>query len=49
MMKKLLLSLLMGMMTLGAMAQGGKFTVQGWFQSEGDSVTTVDRVTRDIK
>ena len=39
MMKKLFLSLLVGMMALGAMAQGGKFTVQGWFQCEGDSVT----------
>ncbi len=39
MMKKLLLSILAGMMALGAMAQGGKFTVQGWFQCEGDSVT----------
>ena len=40
-MKKLFLSMLMGMMTLGAMAQGGKFTVQGWFlvENEGDSVT----------
>ena len=39
MMKKLLLSILAGMMALGAMAQGGKFTVQGWFECEGDSVT----------
>ena len=40
-MKKLFLSMLMGMMALGAMAQGGKFTVQGWFlvENEGDSVT----------
>ena len=38
MMKKLLLSMLMGMMALGAMAQGGKFTVQGWFLCEGDSL-----------
>ena len=40
-MKKLLLSMLAGMMTLGTMAQGGKFTVQGWFlvENEGDSVT----------
>lgn len=40
-MKKLFLSMLMGMMTLGAMSQGGKFTVQGWFlvENEGDSVT----------
>ena len=36
MLKKLFLSLLVGMMALGAMAQGGKFTVQGWFQCEGD-------------
>ena len=39
MMKKLLLSILAGMMALGVMAQGGKFTVQGWFECEGDSVT----------
>ncbi len=38
-MKKLLFTMLAGMMALGAMAQGGKFTVQGWFQCEGDSVT----------
>ena len=33
--------MLAGMMALGAMAQGGKFTVQGWFlvENEGDSVT----------
>ena len=37
-MKKLFLSMLMGMMVLGAMAQGGKFTVQGWFLCEGDSL-----------
>jgi hypothetical protein len=38
-MKKLLFTMLAGMMALGAMAQGGKFTVQGWFECEGDSVT----------
>ena len=37
-MKKLLFSLLMVMMTLSSMAQGGKFTVQGWFLCEGDSL-----------
>ena len=31
--------MLAGLMALGAMAQGGKFTVQGWFLCEGDSVT----------
>jgi hypothetical protein len=30
-MKKLFLSMLAGMMALGAMAQGGKFTVKGTF------------------
>ena len=38
-MRKLMLSMLAGLMALGAMAQGGKFTVQGWFLCEGDSVT----------
>ena len=38
MMKKLLLSMVAGMMALGAIAQDGKFTVQGWFLCEGDSV-----------
>ena len=37
-MKKFLLSMLAGMMALGAMAQGGKFTVQGGFLCEGDSL-----------
>ena len=39
-MKNLFLTVLAGMMALGAMAQGGKFTVQGWFlcEREGDSV-----------
>jgi len=37
-MKKLLFSLLMVMMTLSSMAQGGKFTVQGWFLCEGNSL-----------
>lgn len=31
--------MLMGMMTLGAMAQGGKFTVKGTFEGRKDSVT----------
>ena len=34
-----MLTMLVGMMALGAMAGGGKFTVQGWFLCEGDSVT----------
>ena len=40
-MKRIVLSMLVGMMALCAMAQGGKFTVQGWFlvENEGDSVT----------
>ena len=38
-MKKFIFSMLLGIMALGAMAQGGKFTVQGWFLCEGDSVT----------
>ena len=38
MMKKLLLTMLMGMMMLGAMAQDGKFTVKGTFDFVGDSV-----------
>ncbi len=37
-MKKLLLTFLACVMALGAIAQGGKFTVQGWFLCEGDSV-----------
>lgn len=37
-MKKVLLSMLLAMMALGMMAGGGKFTVQGWFLCEGDSV-----------
>ena len=37
-MRKLFLSMLAGMMALGAMAQGGKFTVQGGFVCEFDSV-----------
>lgn len=37
-MRKLFLSILAGMMALGAMAQGGKFTVQGGFLCEFDSV-----------
>ena len=38
-MKKLFLSMLMGMMALGAVAQGGKFTVRGVFESLADSVS----------
>ena len=37
-MKKLILSMLMGMMMLGAVAQEGKFTVKGTFEEFGDSV-----------
>lgn len=37
-MKKIILSMLAGMMALGAMAQGGKFIVQGGFLCEGDSL-----------
>ena len=37
-MKKLFLSMLVGMMTLGAMAQGGVFTIRGTFEDVGDSV-----------
>ena len=41
MMKKLMLTVLLASVALGVMAQGGKFTVQGWFlvENEGDSVT----------
>lgn len=38
MMKKLLFSMLMGMMALGAVAQGGKFTVNSSFKGLGDSI-----------
>ena len=37
-MKKLVLTMLMGMMMLGAMAQNGKFTVSGSLKGLGDSV-----------
>ena len=37
-MKRLLFSMLAGMMALGVMAQGGKFTVRGTFEGVGDSV-----------
>ena len=37
-MKKFLLTMLVGMMALGAMAQEGKFTVKGTFEHVGDSV-----------
>jgi hypothetical protein len=39
MLKKLFITMLVGMMTLGAMAQGGKFTVKGTFEGRKDSVT----------
>ena len=37
-MRKLILSMLAGMMMLGAVAQEGKFTVKGTFEQVGDSV-----------
>jgi len=40
-MRKILFSMLMGMMALGAMAQGGKFTVKGTFEGRNDSVALV--------
>ena len=40
-MKKLFLSMLLGMMALVAVAQGGKFTVKGTFEEIGDTVTFV--------
>ena len=39
MMKRLLFSMLAGMMALGAIAQSGKFTVRGVFESLADSVS----------
>lgn len=39
MLKKLFMIMLMGMMTFGAMAQEGKFTVKGTFEGRKDSVT----------
>ena len=39
MLKKLFITMLVGMMTLGAMAHGGKFTVKGTFEGRKDSVT----------
>ena len=39
MLKQLFIAMLMGMMTLRAMAQGGKFTVKGTFEGRKDSVT----------
>ena len=38
-MKKMFLSMLLGMMALGTMAQSGKFTVRGVFESLADSVS----------
>lgn len=40
-MKKTILALMMGMMTLGATAQSGKFTATGTFKGLGDSATVV--------
>ena len=37
--KKLVITMLVGMMTLGTMAQEGKFTVKGTFEGRKDSVT----------
>ena len=39
MFKKLFITMLVGMMALGAQAQGGKFTVKGTFEGRKDSVT----------
>lgn len=39
MLKKLLITMLMGITVLGAVAQGGKFTVKGTFEGRKDSVT----------
>ena len=39
MMRRILLTMLAGLLALGVMAQGGKFTVQGGFLCEGDSLT----------
>lgn len=39
MLKKLFITMLVGMMALGALAQGGKFTVKGTFEGRKDSVT----------
>ncbi len=53
-MKKLFLSMLMGMMALGAAAQGGKFTVRSTFEGHTDSVilalmdlSTFDQIAGD--
>jgi len=40
-MKKMFLSMLAGMMALGAMAQGGKFTVTSTFEGHSDSVALI--------
>ena len=40
-MKKLLFSMLVGMMALGALAQEGKFTVKGTFVEVGDTVSFI--------
>lgn len=39
MLKRLFISMLVGMMALGALAQGKKFTVKGTFEGRKDSVT----------
>lgn len=39
MMRRILLTMLAGLLALDVMAQGGKFTVQGGFLCEGDSLT----------
>ena len=48
-MKKLVFSMLAGMMALGMMAQGGKFTVKGTFDGHTDSITfaLVDLLLQD--
>ena len=40
-MKKLMLTMLMGMMALGAMAEIGKFTVRGTFEGREDTVAFI--------
>ena len=44
-MKRMLLALLVGMMTMGVMAQEGKFTVKGTFEDIGDSVSFMIKST----
>ena len=46
MFKRQFITMLVGMMTLGTMAQEGKFTVKGTFEGRKDSVTiTINDVT----